>query len=90
MKLNFCPNTKYELLAKILASENFVATVITAACFHVYQHDGEVYQIVVEDVSQLPGLGKESSIEETTKDLVKSFTLLEELNDSIHVHQVYV
>ena len=43
-----------------------------------------------EDVSQLPGLGEETSVEETTKDLVKGFTLLEELNDSIHVYQVYV
>ena len=47
------------------------------ACFYAYQHNGEVYWVVVEYVSQLPGLGEESSIEETTKDLVKGFTLLE-------------
>ena len=58
---------------------------ILAACFHVYQHNGDVYWVVVEDVTQLPGLGEETSVEETTKDLVKGFTILQK-NDSIHMY----
>ena len=40
---------------------------------------------MVEDVSQLPGLGEETSVEEMTKDLVKGFTILQK-NDSIHMY----
>ena len=61
---------------------------ILAACFHAYQHDGEVYWVVVEDVSQLPGLGEESSVEETTKDLVKGFTLLEKM--TVYMYFKYI
>ena len=43
---------------------------------------------MVEDISQLPGLGEETSVEETTKDLVKGFAILQK-NDSIHMYIKY-
>ena len=43
---------------------------------------------MVEDVSQLPGLGEESSVEETTKDLVKGFTLLEKM--TVYMYFKYI
>ena len=39
---------------------------------------------MVEDVSQLPGLGEESSVEQTTQDLVKGFTLLQNVQVNIN------